>query len=147
MFSLPFFTHCAPTSPCVHAEESFIQNEPRVDVGITSPPIWTEAQKAARGGLGECEGRDPLDPCGKRPEAAPIKGQTRVLVLDPQIDQAFPSSITLLNPNEVIAMRENQIKRQGEEEDDDEGEETQTEKGRQTRSLFLATQKLCGVWC
>lgn len=81
-------------------------------------------------------------------QAGPIKGQPRVLVLDPQIDQAFPSPTSLLNPNEVTAMRENQIQREGEEEDDDEeGEDTQTGKGHQTRSLFLAAPQLRGAWC
>lgn len=32
-----FFAQCAPTLPRVHAEESFTQNEPHVDVGI--PPL------------------------------------------------------------------------------------------------------------
>lgn len=92
--------------------------------------------------VGECEGTYRLEICGKGPQGGPSNGQSRVLVLHPQIHQAFPSSINPLNPNEVTAMRENQIQRGGEEEDDDEGEETQTEKGHQTRSLFLATQQL-----
>ena len=146
MLCLPFFIHCAPISPRVHAKESFTQNEPRVDAGITSPPIWTEAQEGANGAgwgwVGECEGRYRLDLCGKGPQVGPSKGQSRVLVLHPQIHQAFPSSVNLLNPNEVTAMRENQIQRGGEKEDDDEGEEIQTGKGHQTRSLFLATQQL-----
>ena len=92
--------------------------------------------------VGECEGRYRLDLCGKGPQVGPSKGHSRVVVLHPQIHPAFPSSISLLNPNEVTAMRENQIQRGGEEEDDDEEEQTQTEKGHQTRSLFLATQHL-----
>lgn len=87
-----------------------------------------------------------MDRCGQGREAGLIRSQPRVLVLDPQIYQAFPSSINLSNPNEVTEMKENQTKREGGEEDDDEGEETQTEKGRQTRSLFLATQQLRGAW-
>lgn len=77
-----------------------------------------------------------------------MKGQPRVLVLDPQTDLAFPSSTNPLHPNEVTAMTEKQIEREGEEEDEEEeGEETQTGKGHQTRLLFLATQRLRGTWC
>lgn len=53
--------------------------------------------------------------------AGRIRGQPRVLVLDPQIHQDSPSSVSLLNPNEVIAMRENQIQERGEEEDNNGG--------------------------
>lgn len=90
-------------------------------------------------------------PVVRVPRRGPIRSQPGVLVLDPRMYQAFPSSINLSNPSEVTEMKENQTKRErmgggGEEEDDDEGEETQTGKGHQTRSLLLATQQLRGAW-
>lgn len=132
--------------PHADAEKSFTPNEPRVDVGIASPPCWLEARKGARG---RCGGRDGLDSCGHLgSREGRVQGQPRGLVQDPHIHQISPSSVNLLNPNEVIAMRENQIKREGEEEDEDDGEKTQTERGHQTRSPLLATQQpRGGAWC
>lgn len=51
LYALCLALPTAPPPPSLqYAEESFTQNEPSVDVGTASLPIWIEAQKEASGG-------------------------------------------------------------------------------------------------